>query len=224
MLPSVRLALAVLLLAGASVHTLHGQALAIRTTEMPQAIKGVPYQTPISTYTNGRCPLGDVALTLAAGRLPRGMELFTDGLHGTPEEIGTFPFAIRASNNCLHVTRNLELIVGGKPLFFVTPTQVGFQYREGSAELPHDLVQIEASLPDMPYAFEISSTAPWLRAEPSLGRTPDRTSTLTGDRVRLTIDPAGLAPGRYSGSIRFYARGGENAPVLPVTLEVTKRE
>ncbi len=204
-------------------QVLGAQALAIRTDELPAAIKGTLYEARIVTYTNGRCPLSDMALTLAGGQLPRGVELSTSGLEGTPEQIGHFRFAVRASNNCHRVTKTLDLVVNGRPILIASPGQITLHYRQGSADLPEEVVQIEGSWPDLPYSYAVSG-APWLKLDAAIGRTPDRESALTGDLVHFKVDPSNLAPGRYSGSVKFFTKGGENAPTVRVTLEVSSSE
>ena len=48
----------------------------------------------------------------------------------------------------------------------------------------------------------------------------DAASGMTGDSVRITADPAGLVPGIYNNTVRFYVVGVENPVDLPVQLRV----
>lgn len=199
---------------------LPAQTIAIRNNELPWAIKGAPYLGELITTVDGRCPLGDVALTVIAGQLPRGLELYSFGIQGTPQQMGHFRFRLRAANACVTVTKAFDLFVDGKPILMVLPRQITLQYRAGSPDRPEDIIRVESSWPDLPYSIDISQ-APWLQVEPAEGKTPNSESALTGDRVHVRVNPADLAAGVYHAVLKFYAQSGENVPVVDVTLRVS---
>lgn len=198
---------------------LSAQPIAIRTNELPWAIKGAPYLGELITAVNGRCPLGDVGLTIIAGQLPKGLELFSFGIQGTPRQMGHFRFTLRAANTCATVTKDFDLFVSGKPILMVFPHQITLFCHAGSADCPEDIIRVEGSWPDLPYSIDISRS-PWLEVEPAEGKTPDPESVLTGDRVRVHVNSSALAAGVYHAVLKFYAHGGENVPVVDVTLQV----
>jgi hypothetical protein len=198
---------------------LPAQAIAIRTRELPWAIKGAPYRAELTTTTNGRCPISDVGLVVTAGELPEGLELFSFGIQGTPRKMGHFRFTIRAANVCSADTKTFDLLVTGKPILMVSPPRIFFLYRAGAELPPQDVIRVEGSWPDLPYAIEMGP-APWLKVEPVEGKTPDPESALSGDRVRLRVDPAKLPAGVYHTALKFYTTGGENVPTVEVTLQV----
>ncbi len=67
-----------------------------------------------------------------------------------------------------------------------------------------------------PYAVRFSSTegAQWLGA--------NRVTGLTGESITVSINPAGLAPGQYGGTVAVivYLSGGSQEVHLPVALTV----
>ena len=199
------------------------QALIIQTEELPWAVKGDPYYAEVFAAVNGACPKSDVRLRVTSGVLPKGVQLFSFGLQGTPESMGKFRFSLRADNGCVSYTRALTLLVTGKPILIVSPRHVVFEYHAGGLDAAEDVIKVEGSWPNLPYSM-IVSTAPWLTALPSEGKTPDLDSAFTGDRVRLHVDPAHLAAGIYHATLKFYAQGGENAPTVDVSLQVYKAD
>lgn len=201
------------------------QGIAIHTDQLPWAIKGEPYNANVLTRVSGRCPNGDVRLSVAAGELPRGIELFSYGLEGTPLQMGTFQFTLQASNGCGTTVRRMKLLVTGRPILLVTPRQVVLDQPAGSdGSSDEDILKVEASWPDLPYSIAMVNAAPWLTALPVEGKTPDPDSAFTGDRVQLRVNAANLAPGVYHTTLKFYTQGGENAPTVDVTLRVHKTE
>lgn len=218
-----RFAICAALLCGG--HLLCAQGVAIHTEGLPWAIKGEPYHAPVLTRVSGRCPRGDVGLSVVEGELPRGVELFSFGLEGTPLQMGAYQFTLEASNGCGAVRRRMQLLVTGRPILLVTPARVAFRLPAGaSAAGAGDILKVEASWPELPYSVTVLDSAPWLSVTPAEGKTPDPDSAFTGDRVQVRVNADGLAPGLYHATLKFYAEGSENAPRVDVTLQVSKPE
>jgi hypothetical protein len=57
------------------------------------------------------------------------------------------------------------------------------------------------------------AAAPWLKVEPAAGKTPDSDSALSGDRVRLRVDPDKLPVGVYRTALKFYTTGAKMFPL-----------
>jgi hypothetical protein len=202
----------------AALPVLRGKALEIRTSDLPWAVVNTEYRSSIETAVDGRCPDGDVALSLNDGSLPGGVEIRAGYLVGTPKEVGRFQFSVRAANNCSSAVKTLELIVTGKPILRVFPEEVKCEYRAGEAGPAPLTVQVSASWPDLPYAMRID--APWLTGKVRAGVTPTTGSGLASDTVSLEIDAKNLAPGTYRTVVRFSTLGGANSPAVAVTLKV----
>ncbi len=195
------------------------QALRIVTSELPAAIKNVPYEVPIETASNGKCPEGNVGILVLSGTLPKGLDLVGGSLRGTPQEMGVFRFNVLATTQCAETVKTLQLVVTGKPVLFVDEREVVFERKVGSTAPVSTTLLISSTWPDLPYSVLVHP-AEWLRANPAAGVTPGRGDALTGDAVSLEIDSAKLAPGVYHAAVTFYARDGANAPTVPVTLKV----
>jgi len=83
----------------------------IETTALPDGLKNVPYATSLAS-SGGRAPL---SFTLAAGGLPDGLSLSTDGtLSGTPSTIATYQFDVRVADaNGRTDLRSFTVAIGG---------------------------------------------------------------------------------------------------------------
>ena len=92
-----------------------------------------------------------------------------------------------------------------------TPAQLSFSFATGGAIPAAQTISFSAS-GGTPVSFNAASTASagWLRVTPVSGATP---ATLT-----VTVAPAGLAPGTYSGEVAITA--GSVKQSIPVTLTV----
>ena len=64
----------------------------------------------------------------------------------------------------------------------------------------------------MPFGVQVKSGGAWLSTNRPTGQ--------TGDLLTLSANPAGLAPGVYSGTIQVSIPGGAVGATLPVTLTV----
>lgn len=85
----------------------------IMTTEIPNAVKYVPYGTIIQN--NNKYSANKVSYFLQAGKLPEGMELKSNGeIYGVPKEAGTFHIKLRMENfisSFSSCTREFDLVV-----------------------------------------------------------------------------------------------------------------
>ncbi len=208
-----------LLLALCSCPVLAGTSLEIVTAELPWAILHSAYHLPIETRTDPRCPEAEIVFTLAAGRLPEGLEIGLDGIHGTPRQPGTFRFTLRAANGCAQSTRALALVVTGKPILRVDFEELVFAHQSGVPDPPARSLLVSSSWPELPYAVN-SGACPWLKFAQAEGRTPPAGSALTADAVWVRVLPHDLTPGKYSCNLVISTWRAANAPVVRVRLEV----
>lgn len=197
--------------------------IGITTTELPNAARGVHYRATIGTSADGRCPSGDVTLSVADGRLPNGLELRAFWLEGVPREIGRFVFVISAHNACAAVGRTFELVVTGRPILEVTSGDITFKCGTSAGTCGAKTVLVSSTWPGLAYTADVEH-APWLRVKPARGMTPETDSALTGDAVRIEADPGKLTPGTYRGSVIFWTRDGANTPEVQVVLVVRERD
>ena len=138
--------------------------------------------------------------------------------------MGTYQFTLQADNACGTATRQMRLLVTGRPILLVSPRHVVLDQPTGVENGPEDVVKVEASWPELPYSVITLNAAPWLSVTPAEGKTPGPESSFTGDRVWLHVNASNLAPGVYHAMLKFYAKSSENAPIVDVTLQVHKAE
>lgn len=115
-------------------------------------------------------------------------------------------------------TVNVTLTVQGKPPSLeLSTSSIAVSVEEGGASATQTLSVRNAGGGVLSYA--LASNGSWLRVSPASG-----TSTGESDIVTLTLDPQGVAPGRYNGSLVVSAPGAANAPkTVPVTFTVTAK-
>jgi len=99
------------------------------------------------------------------------------------------------------------------PVLTLSKSSVAFTYQVGGgAPPPTQFVTLGAG---SPLSFSASSGSPWLSVTPDVGTTPAN--------LLLSVNPAGLAPGTYTGAIVITSTGaaGNTTLNLPVTLTIT---
>jgi hypothetical protein len=183
---------------------------------------GQDYGARVETAADGRCLTGGgIAVSLAAGALPRGLMLRGDLLSGPPAAVGTYRFSLRATNACGAVQQEFELKVTGKPILRAAPEQLEFECKAGGPAPAEQVVQVSGTWPGQPYAVS-ARTAPWLTLRPVRGTTPEPDSALSADLVAVSVDPDKLAAGTYRGTLSVAAWEGANTVSIPVVLRVAQ--
>ena len=77
------------------LDVVHGDAVVLRTRELPDGVLGRAYEARI--LAAGR---GEISFSLAYGELPAGLSLAEDGqIRGTPSAAGSFAFVVRLSGD-----------------------------------------------------------------------------------------------------------------------------
>jgi len=186
----------------------------IQTEELPRAILGMGYDAAVDTRVDGLCPIGNVGLFLADGKLPRGLQVTNIGLAGVPKEMGTFHFRLGARNTCAAATpREFALTVAGPPVLRADPEKIEFTITEGEPSRTQTVV-ISSTWPGLPYKIS-AADAPWIGFRQTQGTTPEEGSQLAGDRVTVQAVPGKLAPGVHRGTLTISAWRAD-----PIQIEV----
>jgi hypothetical protein len=211
-----------LFLLALTTAVLFGQAVQIRSADLPWAIAGGGYSAPIETSADGNCLTGSgISLSVAEGELPRGLALRGENLTGVPAGMGTYQFTIRAANRCGAAARTYQLVVTGRPILRVVPEELVFEYRSGEPAPKPLEVLVASTWAGLPYTVS-TGKVPWLEYDQTLGTTPDQGSPFSADRISVRVNPDKLAPGVYHAALAISAWQGANAPVIPVTLKVVQ--
>jgi hypothetical protein len=151
--------------------------------------------------TTGTTP-ATLMVTVAPATLPVGTYIGTVTLNS--------PSASNASQN-VQVTLN----VSTQPLLDLSPNSLSYTYQVGGAVPPDQTVTPNATAASLNYTIAVSTnnTGSWLSYVAS-GVTPAP--------VTVSVNPVGLPPGNYTGSLTFNAVGGGNNPqVVQVTLSIS---
>jgi hypothetical protein len=207
-------------LLAATAASLFAQSVRVRTFELDWAIIEQPYRASIDTEVDGACPAqGNLTLSLVKGTLPAGLQLNDFGLTGTPAELGVFSFTIKAQTACDSASKDLTLIVTGRPILRVSQSELHFECRLDGPASDGQAVLVASTWPRLPYTVTADGDD-WLRFDMANGRTPPRGSSLTGDSVIVHAEPGRLPPGVYHGTLEFSAPMSANQPTIAVTLTV----
>ncbi len=121
---------------------------------------------------------------------------------------GTLTFTPPAGSTPQTVAVTLN--VTPAPQLTVTPAALTFDAQSGGAAPAAKALNIASTGTALNYS--ISSNAAWLAATPASGATPAS--------VSVSVNPAGLAVGSYSGTVTISAAGATTQPV-GVTLNIT---
>jgi uncharacterized protein (TIGR03437 family) len=180
------------------------------SSSLPPAFVGVPYLQSL-TATGGAPPY---SWTVLSGSLPAGITLSPNGtIAGTPTAAGTSLISVQASDNAgTTQSEQLSLVVNPPPVVVVSPTSLSFVYHRDGVAIPSQSISLfnGSAIP-----FSATTSTPggnWLSLSAASGTTP---ATFV-----VSVDPAGLNAGVYSGQIAITI--GSAAPtVVPVTITVT---
>ncbi len=126
----------------------------------------------------------------------------------------TVGLTITGTSGSLTHTTNVSLTVGaatGTSPLTVTPSLLTFNAQIGGAIPPSQNLTLASSSGPLAYTTTASGGA-WLTETPASGTAPGT--------IAVSVNPAGLSAGRFSGTIHVTATGGSTTSI-PITLNVT---
>jgi hypothetical protein len=98
------------------------------------------------------------------------------------------------------------------PTINVSPATLSFSYQSGGAVPPSQNIAVSSS--GTAFNYTVSTSATWLAATPASGS--------TSSSVSVSVNPASLAAGTYTGTVSIASAGASNTPkTVAVTLNVT---
>ena len=99
----------------------------------------------------------------------------------------------------------------GLPSMAASPASLSFVYTQNGTTPAAQTLALSSG--GVAASYTLASSATWLSATPASGTTPGSAS--------VSINPAGLAPGSYTGNVTVTSAGVSNSPLaVPVTLVV----
>ena len=150
----------------------------------------------------------DTTANLPAGTWTGSITVFTSGTAQTQQ---TVP---------------VNLLVSNQPLLSVPVSALNFTYELNSTAPPAQTVTAistavaaNATTGQMPITVAVSSSAQsWLTVDPPSGVTSSQLTT--GMPLSIAVNGAGLAPGKYTGTVTITGNGAGNAPQT-ITVNLT---
>jgi hypothetical protein len=171
--------------------------LVVTTPSLPDAGINQAYTAPTLTASGGTVS----SWTIAAGALPPGLTLATNGvISGTPTQSGTFTFTVQASGSATPDTKQLSIFVAA-PLAIQTlvdkaPPASGLTAKKAvNAPLATGVKAVGGRAP---YTFTAEGTMP---------------PGLTLDSATGKLTGAGTTPGRYAFTVTVTDGAGAKASV-----------
>lgn len=154
--------------------------------------------TPVSGISPGSMNISVTPVGLAPGTYTGAVTVSADGVANSPQAV--------------FVTLN----VSSKPVpkLAVSPASMTFTAQAGGKPPAGQTIAMISTGDKLGFKVTTGTSAAWLAATPGDGQTPGS--------ITVSVNPAGLAAGTYSGSVSIAAADAGNSPrVVPVTLVVT---
>jgi uncharacterized protein (TIGR03437 family) len=105
----------------------------------------------------------------------------------------------------------VSLTVSPAPSLIVSPTSLSFAYRQGSPLPPSQTVTVTSN--SSPISFGMFASGPWI--------TVSQLNATAPTTINVSMNPANLTPGTYTGAIIITTVGAGTSPqIIPVTLSV----
>jgi len=188
---------------------------------LPDALLNRPY-TYDSPWVrvSSRCAMPIPATRVVAGTLPAGLQLTDRGeMLGVPTQPGKYGFTVEVSDGCSRRLEERQIRVAPAPILTAEAEELEFNCPQGAPPFSAGIVRVSGSTPGHAYSVDILE-GPWLQATMRDGILPPENSALEADTVRLSINPAKLAPGAYTARLRLSIWQGANTPELLFRLRV----
>jgi len=188
-------------------HNTTEQSLALTTTGAPASF------TAAASVNANSANAAWLSVTPASGATPANLAVsVTPGALPAGIYSGKITIAVPGAAT---VTVNVTLTVSSSPLLGLAPTSLTFTYQVGEAlPVPQDITPTTTGAAvSYTVAATTTSGGSWLSVAGG-GTTPNVAA--------VSVNPAALAAGTYSGVINFTAASAGNSPQqVPVTLTVT---
>lgn len=173
---------------------------------------GVSVPTPATPFTAVVQHLGStpnwLTVSPASGVAPVTLTLTANGSALPP---GSYQARVQVSAAGLGQSVLVTLTVGGAPggIFGVSPTSLTFSVPAGMTTVDPQALSITQAAAQTGFRVEATSSG-WLTVHPLTGTTPGV--------ISVEVFPAGLAAGRYDGTVSIYPLTGGVPTIVPVTL------
>lgn len=184
-------------------------------------IQGVPY-TVVSSVNNN--PAGRIWFTVApstSGTIPANgstqLTIAYDATANLPPGTYTGKATLQTPGGTpAQQDIPVTLLVSSSPLLSASTNTLNFTYQIATAALAPQSVTVNSTSGAAPLtlaATTANSSGNWLSVPPT---------ATAGSAFQVTVNPTGLAPGNYTGTVTVTAAGAANSPLqIAVNLKVT---
>jgi uncharacterized protein (TIGR03437 family) len=152
--------------------------------------------SPTSGATASAVSVSVNATGLVAGTYSGSLSIVSAGAANTPQ---TVP---------------VTLVVTDTPILNITPAALSFTWQSGAAAPAAQVLNLASSAGSLNYVSSATTTSGgnWLAVTPTSGTTPSSLS--------VTVNPVGLLPGTYEGTVTVMAAGQSTPQLVRVTFTV----
>ena len=109
----------------------------------------------------------------------------------------------------------VTLTVGNSPLLIPTPSSLSYSFSAGGTPPPSQQITLSSTTPGVAFtaASSVNTGTGWLNVTPNSGT--------TNSSITVSVNPAGLTVGLYTGSVTIAAASAANSPVvIPVSFTI----
>jgi uncharacterized protein (TIGR03437 family) len=169
---------------------------------------------------------GPLTFSVAASTDSGGSWLIATGGGSTPStvnvvvspngmEVGTYTGKVAlgasgAGNSPLNIP--VTLVVADAITLNASPASLRFSYQQGGSVPASQQIQVTSSGVQVPFSASIAAGATWLSVSGN---------SVTPGTITVDVNPAGLAPGDYAGTVVVLSAAAANNPLeVPVSLQV----
>lgn len=192
------------------------------TTQVNQSLSvtGTPSGATVSAQATG---LSWLSINPGFAQLNGGAIPFTVTANPIGQSTGSYTGSIILTPSAgTPLTIPVNITIGTAPSLSVTPPSLAFAYQTGTATPAAQTIALSSSGNALSFGVTSStqSGGGWLVVTPQTGAT----AATGGSPTNLTVqvNPTGLMPGSYQGTITITGSGASNGPqTIPVSLLVT---
>jgi uncharacterized protein (TIGR03437 family) len=181
------------------------------TTPVGSSVSVIGPATPLSFTASASSGANWLSVSPSSGNTPLTLNLIANPSGLAPN---TYSGTVTVSAGGAQQTVNVSLVVSNLPSLTAAPNPLSFRLQAGSAAPPSQTISVFAS-DSSAVSFTTSVNAAggnWLNA-----------TKLAGQNVGVSVTPAALAPGQYSGTVTITSAPNTTNPSqqsVPVTLIV----
>ena len=202
--------------------------LAITTNAFPAGVIGQAYTQVLTSSSGCSTPFSPIPVfRLVSGSLPAGLVLQQTAqtflILGTPTTAGTFAFSLTVTDACgATAGASFSMTVGTVQGASMTVSPASLQFASqlgGGAPAPNQTLSISSATPvAFTAGVSTASGGNWLSVQPVSGTIPG--SGTTPGSLIITVNPAQLPQGTYTGAVTLTSSAANSPVVIPVTLTI----